>query len=134
MTFKCNIFSGPRLPRRHKQSLVSSFSSELLCFYLLCSGPPASNAWLEKQNGTLVAVCSVSSVKPAANISWNHEGVPVNTQEELDGMLVVESRLELPKEEDAETLECTIRHPDWPEEWKIKPKSGESKKYVKNIA
>lgn len=100
------------------------------CFYLLCSGRPSSNAWLERQNGTVVAVCNVSSVKPAANISWNHEGVLVNTQQESDGMFIAESRLELLKETDAETLECTIEHPDWPEEWIIKHTFIESKKDV----
>ncbi|XP_075896111.1 cell surface glycoprotein CD200 receptor 1 isoform X2 [Nelusetta ayraudi] len=88
--------------------------------------PPSSNAWLERRNGMLVAVCNVSSVKPAANISWNHEGVLVNTQEESDGMFIAESRLELLKETDAETLKCTIRHPDWPEEWILQPKFRES--------
>lgn len=102
------------------------------CFHLQCSGPPPSNAWLDYQNGTLVAVCNVSSVKTAANISWNHEGATRNTQAELDGIFIVESRLELRKETDAENLKCTIRHPDWPEEWIIKPTFRKSKKLSKS--
>lgn len=96
-------------------------------FQLRCSGPPASDAWLDFQNGTLVATCNVSSVNTAANISWNHEGAAVSTREELDGVFIVESRLELLKETDAENLKCTIRHPDWPEELTIKPTFRNSK-------
>lgn len=117
------------------ESGLLNFSEMLMsCFYLPCSGPPSWDAWLERQNGTLVAVCKVSSVKHAANISWNHEGVLVNTQAESDGKFIVESRLELLKETDTETLECTIRHPDWPEGLKLKPTFGENKKGVQNMA
>lgn len=109
------------------------FSEFLMCrFQLHCSGPPASDAWLDYQNGTLVAVCNVSSVKTAANISWNYGGVATNTQKELDGIFIVESRLELLQETDAENLKCIIRHPDWPDEWIKKPTFRESRKLSKS--
>lgn len=104
----------------------------MCCFHLQRSGPPASNVWLDFQNGTRVAVCNVSSVKTAANISWNYEGAVTNTQEELDGIFIVESRLELLKETDEENLKCIIRHPDWPEEWILKPTSQKSKELSKS--
>lgn len=79
-----------------------------------------------------MAVCNVRSVKTAANISWNHEGAAITTQEELDGYIIVESRLELLEEADAENLQCIIRHPDWPAEWIKKLTLRKSKESLKS--
>lgn len=103
--------------------LLSIFPNSLIsCFDPLASVPPDISAMWETQHGKLVAVCRAERGKPAANISWSHEGKPVETQAESDGFFTVESRLELPKGTDTKNLTCVISHPYWSEEQTLEPK------------
>lgn len=71
-----------------------------------------------------MAVCKAERGKPAANISWSHDGKVEETQVLLEGFFTVESRLEPLNGTDTKNLTCAIRHPYWSEEKILEPKPG----------
>ncbi|XP_034431212.1 cell surface glycoprotein CD200 receptor 1 isoform X1 [Hippoglossus hippoglossus] len=78
--------------------------------------PPTLSAWIE-HGDKMVAVCKAERGKPAANISWSHsrDSLSVETLES-DGLITVESRLELDKGTDTKNLTCAFSHPSWEKE------------------
>ncbi|XP_056244517.1 cell surface glycoprotein CD200 receptor 1 isoform X1 [Seriola aureovittata] len=77
--------------------------------------PPNISAWLEQGENKMVAVCKAEG-KPAANISWSHEGNSTTVETHLAfGFITVESRLELAEGMDTKNLTCAIRHRFWKE-------------------
>lgn len=101
------------------------------CYDLLVPVCPKISATWETWHGKLVAVCRAERGKPAANISWSHEGKVVETQVESDGFFTVESRLEPLNGTDTKNLTCAIRHPYWSEEKTLEPKPGKGQAYKK---
>lgn len=63
----------------------------------------------------MVAVCKAQGEEPAANLSWSHTGIPISftAWPGSDGLITVESRMELPENMDTKNLNCTITHPYW---------------------
>lgn len=93
-------------------------------FDLLVSVCPKISATWETKNGKAVAVCRAERGKPAANISWSHDGKVIETLNETDGFFKVESHLEPLNGTDTKNLTCAVRHPCWSEENTLEPKPG----------
>ncbi|XP_062282589.1 cell surface glycoprotein CD200 receptor 1-B-like [Scomber scombrus] len=83
--------------------------------YVTITVPPNTSAWLEWKGNKMVAVCKAQLEKPAANISWSYTGTSSYLETWLgsDGLITVESRMELPDNMDTKHLNCTITHHYW---------------------
>ncbi|XP_054887494.1 cell surface glycoprotein CD200 receptor 2-like isoform X2 [Poeciliopsis prolifica] len=87
--------------------------------------PPAVSAWLERRGNKLVAVCRAERGIPAASISWSLTGnYSMKQQNDPDGVVTVESQLEVPEDIDPENLTCIVRHQFWAREKTFTPRFG----------
>ncbi|MED6258181.1 hypothetical protein ATANTOWER_003920 [Ataeniobius toweri] len=90
------------------------------------TAPPKVSAWLDRRDNKMVAVCRAERGNPAATISWSPAGNgSVTLQDEPDGFLTVESRLELSGDMDPENLTCVVHHQFWAQEKTLVPKLKE---------
>ncbi|XP_032424618.1 cell surface glycoprotein CD200 receptor 5-like [Xiphophorus hellerii] len=98
------------------------------------TAPPAVSGWLERRDKKIVAVCRAEKGNPAANISWSirlyHS---VTQQNDPDGFVTVESRLEIPQHIDAKYLTCNIRHQFWEREKILMPKFREFQQWIRIV-
>ncbi|XP_014907422.1 cell surface glycoprotein CD200 receptor 1-like isoform X1 [Poecilia latipinna] len=86
------------------------------------TAPPVVSAWLERRGNKMVAVCRAERGIPAANISWSVTGnQSVTQQNNPDGVVTVESQLEVPEDIDRENLTCIVRHQLWERERTLVP-------------
>ncbi|XP_054887522.1 cell surface glycoprotein CD200 receptor 1-like isoform X2 [Poeciliopsis prolifica] len=87
------------------------------------TAPPAVSAWLERRGNKMVAVCRAERGIPAANISWSLTGnYSMKQQNDPDGVVTVESQLEVPEDIDPENLTCIVRHQLWEREKTFTPR------------
>ncbi|MED6279356.1 hypothetical protein CHARACLAT_033592, partial [Characodon lateralis] len=88
--------------------------------------PPKVSAWLERRDNKMVAVCRAEKGNPAAKISWSPAGNgSVTLQDEPDGFVTVESRMQLSGDMDPENLTCVVHHQFWAQEKTLVPKLKE---------
>ncbi|XP_040912920.1 cell surface glycoprotein CD200 receptor 1-B isoform X2 [Toxotes jaculatrix] len=112
----------------YKCELVYNGGTKNDVFHATITVPPIASAWIESRGNKMVAVCKAERGKPAANISWNLEGnsTTVETMSGSDGLITVESRLELTEGMNMETLTCAVSYLNWKQDriFELKHKKG----------
>lgn len=85
--------------------------------------PPSLSAWMEERDEKKVAVCRAERGRPAANISWTFtSNCSVKTEVDLDGLITVESSVEIMNDMNEDNISCTINHAYWNEMQTFVPK------------
>lgn len=96
--------------------------AESYVYNLSVTTPPALSAWIEWRAEKKVAVCRAERGNPAATISWSFTGnSTVKTLLDPDGLVTVESFVELDTNADADNVSCAISHPYWDNVQMIEP-------------
>uniref|UniRef100_A0AAV2K1Y7 Ig-like domain-containing protein n=1 Tax=Knipowitschia caucasica TaxID=637954 RepID=A0AAV2K1Y7_KNICA len=85
------------------------------------NAPPEVSSWVEWRGGRRVAVCRAEGASPAANVSWLITGNATTKTSESDGLITMETTVELPTPEQAQNISCTVTHPYWDEPHVIRP-------------
>ncbi|KAJ0070388.1 hypothetical protein NL108_007749 [Boleophthalmus pectinirostris] len=86
------------------------------------TAPPIVSSLIEERGDRRVVVCRAERASPAANISWTVAGnVTTKTEWDPDGLVTVESSVEVNTLEEAQNLSCTITHPYWNKSRNFRP-------------
>lgn len=85
------------------------------CIYCInITAPPNVSSWIERRGDRSVAVCRAERGSPGANISWTFtDNATVETVREPDGLVSVQSSVEVGAHEDPQNLSCIVTHPYW---------------------
>lgn len=79
-------------------------------YHVNVTAPPVVSSWIEAN----VAVCLAERANPAASITWSFtKNVSREDVWESDGLISVQSFVEVSADEDMHNLSCTVSHPYW---------------------
>ncbi|XP_033843306.1 cell surface glycoprotein CD200 receptor 1-A isoform X2 [Periophthalmus magnuspinnatus] len=103
-------------------------------YHINITAPPKISSWVESRGDRRVVVCRAERASPVANISWGVTGnVTVETERGPDGLITVESSVEVNTLEEAQNTSCTIRHVYWDEPRVIVPNINNSQAISQNL-
>lgn len=85
-------------------------------YHVSVIAPPNVTSWIEMSGDRRLVVCRADRGSPAANISWAFtKNITNETVSESDGLISVESSVEVSAHEDPKNLSCIVSHPYWDE-------------------
>lgn len=92
-------------------------------YYINITAPPNVSSWIERRGDRSVAVCRAERGSPGANISWTFtDSAATEMVRESDGLVSVQSSVEVGAHEDPQNLSCIVTHPYWEKPRVIVPK------------